>query len=101
MCIADRRNKIVYLLVENAIDRFANDLILRADLAADRQHRTAKDRTALLLARGQAVVDAIEVAFEPLDRRNRGRKERIHVRFVLAPLGLERRRRQLRLRLEK
>src|SRR3984893_18727146 len=101
MCIADRRNKIVYLLVENAIARLTNDLTLRADFAADRKHRAAEDQTALLLALGQSVVDAIEVAFEPLDRRNRGRKEGIHVRFVLAPLGLKRRRRQLRLRLEK
>src|SRR2546422_9016031 len=100
MRVANRRNEIVDLAIENPIDRFAHHLVLCAYFAADRKQRATKHIAAFPLHLSEPVVHKLKIAFQSLERRNRWRKNPVHVDLALVPVGFLGRDREFGLYLE-
>src|SRR6478609_5671120 len=100
MRVPDSGLEILYLPIPDTLNDSAYALILRAHFAADAQHRTSKDGTALFLKFGQMVMHIIKIPIEPFERRNGWRKKGVHVGLVLVPFRFERSGGELGFRLE-
>src|SRR5258707_12043956 len=100
MGVPDSCLEVLYLSIRDTLNDSAYALVLRAHFAADAQHRTSKDGTALFLKFGQMVMHIIKIPIEPFERRNGWRKKGVHVRLVLVPFRFERSGGELGFRLE-
>src|SRR5205807_177318 len=100
MGVANRGLEILYLPIPDSIHRSAYALVLCAHFAPDAQERASEDGTARFLKLCQTVVHVVEIAIEPLERRNCWRKKSVHVRLVFVPFCLQRSNGEFGLRLE-
>src|SRR4029077_18395717 len=89
MRVPERGLEILYLSIPDTVNGSAYALVLRAHFAADAQHRTSEDGTALFLKFGQVIMHTIKIPIEPFERRNCWRKKGVHVRFVLVPFRFQ------------